>query len=360
MLHAFIADNRNELIARARTKVASRSAPRPTEEELDNGIPLFIDQLVEALRMSTPRSETRRSSAAIGASAAIHGGHLLRMGFTIAQVVHDYGDVCQAVTELAVETGAPITTEEFHTLNRCLDDAIAEAVTEYTQLRETWQSNDETERLGALAHELRNKLSAALLAFATLKTGRVGVGGSTGGVLDRSLRGLGDLIDRALAEVRIDAGLQNRALISITELVEEIELDASLEADSRGFELTVTPVPRGLVIEADRAIVAAAVMNLLQNAFKFSHAHGRVTLTTSATAEHVLFEVEDECGGLPPGRAEELFRPFTQRSVNRRGLGLGLSICRHGIEASGGSVRVRDLPGKGCVFTVQVPRVTAS
>jgi hypothetical protein len=55
----------------------------------------------------------------------------LLQGFTVGQVVHGYGDVCQAVTDLAVEMGAPISTDDFRTLNRCLDDAIAGAVTEY-------------------------------------------------------------------------------------------------------------------------------------------------------------------------------------------------------------------------------------
>jgi hypothetical protein len=124
MLHEFLTLNRDQIIARARAKVAARSAPCPTEEELKNGVPLFLTQLGETLRLASSGSE------AMARSAAAHGADLLRMGFTVAQVVHDYGDVCQTVTELADETDAPITTDEFHTLNRCLDDAIAVAVTE--------------------------------------------------------------------------------------------------------------------------------------------------------------------------------------------------------------------------------------
>ncbi|MEO8348247.1 MAG: HAMP domain-containing sensor histidine kinase [Acidobacteriota bacterium] len=353
MLHQFLTTNRSEIIARTRAKVATRSAPRPTDEELENGIPLFLDQLTEALRISTVNTE------AIGASAGRHGGKLLRMGFTIAQVVHDYGDVCQVVTAMADETDAAITTDEFHTLNKCVDDAIAEAVTEYTRLRERSQSNEETERLGFLAHELRNRLSAAMLAYAALKTGQVGIAGSTGAVLDRNLRGLRDLIDRSLAEVRVESGKQSRERISVSELVEEIELDASLDANARGVALSVAPVQRGLEVDADRPILAAAVTNLLLNAFKFSRAHGHVSLKTSATRDRVLFEVEDQCGGLPKGESEDLFRPFTQRGPNRKGLGLGLSISRKGIEANGGEVHVRDLPGKGCVFTIDLPRYAA-
>jgi signal transduction histidine kinase len=319
-------------------------------EKVEANAALFLDQLVDVLARTTPDTD------AIGASAAHHGGDLLRSGYTIAQVVHDYGDISQAVTRLTDELHAPIPTAELETLNRCLDDAIAGAVTEYARLRHNAQSADDTERMGILAHEMRNKLGAAMLAHATLKTGLVGIGGSIGLVLDRNLSGLRDLIDRSLADVRVESRLQNPTCVSVAELVEEIEVDASLAAISKGIVLTVARVPGGLEVQGDRLILAAAVTNLLQNAFKFSRPQGQVLLTTSAMTDRVLFEIQDECGGLPPGKAEDLFRPFTQCAANREGLGLGLSIVQRGIEAHGGVVRVRDLPGRGCVFAIELPR----
>ena len=130
VLHEFLSANTAAIVARTRAKVAARFAPRATDEELNGGIPLFLDQLIDLLRHSDA------SIRAMVESAAEHGRTLLEQGFTVAQVVHDYGDVCQTVTELAAEMDAPITTDEFRTLNRCLDDAIAEAVTEYTAQRE--------------------------------------------------------------------------------------------------------------------------------------------------------------------------------------------------------------------------------
>ena len=117
--------NREEIIRRCRAKVATRSVPPPTEAEIDHGVPVFLDQLVDALRLGLT------SSPEIGRSAVQHGHDLLLQGFTVSQVVHDYGDVCQSITDLAVEMNAPISTDDFRTLNRCLDDAIAGAVTEY-------------------------------------------------------------------------------------------------------------------------------------------------------------------------------------------------------------------------------------
>ena len=86
---------------------------------------------------------------------------------------HDYGDLCQAVTELAHEKEAAITVDEFHTFNRCLDNAIADAVTEFglqrDQIRTEERAASMNERLGNLAHELRNRLSSGMLAFQAIK-----------------------------------------------------------------------------------------------------------------------------------------------------------------------------------------------
>jgi signal transduction histidine kinase len=351
MLHEFLSANRGAIIARTRAKVAARQAPCATEAELENGIPLFLDQLIARLR--TPAGTIE----ALGESASKHGRELLKRGFTVAQVVHDYGGVCQAVTELAGETKAPITAEEFHAFNGCLDEAIAQAVTEYTRTREQSIVDAGTERLGNLSHELRNALGAAMLSFQTLKMGSVGVGGSTAAVLDRSLRRACALIDSSIAQVRLESGSRTTERVSIGQFIEELEVAASMEANARGLAFAVAPVLMGVDVAVDRQLLAGALTNLLQNAFKFTRPGGRVSLKTSATEGRVLIEVEDQCGGLPPGKAEELFRPFEQRSADRTGLGIGLSISRRSVDAIGGHLRVRDVPGIGCVFTIDLPRL---
>src|SRR5687768_5076205 len=183
MLNEFIQLNREEIITRCRAKVAVRTVPPPTREDIDHGVPMFLHQLVATLNQD---SSNHRDSS-ISESAALHGRYLLRRGFTVSQVVHDYGDVCEAVTDLAIEQQAPISTEEFRTLNRCLDDAIAGAVTEFGRGRNQSNIDGEvargSERLGFFAHELRNLMNTALLAFDVMKHGDVGVAGSTGKVL---------------------------------------------------------------------------------------------------------------------------------------------------------------------------------
>jgi signal transduction histidine kinase len=355
MLYEFITVNREEIIRRCRAKVAARSTPPPTNREIDHGVPVFLEQLVDALRPGLS------SSAEIGRTALHHGHDLLRHGFTVSQVVHDYGDVCQAITELAVQTDAPINTDDFRVLNRCLDEAIAGAVTEYGRQRNQSTLEHEaargSERLGYFAHELRNLINTATVAFEVLKTGNVGVAGSTGAVLRRSLVGLRALVDRSLAEVRLTQAIQHREHIAVADFVRDLAPAATLEANARGVELVVLPGEADVAIEADREVLTAVMSNLLQNAFKFTRPRTTVTLRTSADAERVLIDVLDECLGLPEGNVDELFQPFEQRGADRTGMGLGLAFSRWGVEANNGRLSARSRPEHGCVFTVDLPRM---
>jgi signal transduction histidine kinase len=357
MLNEFIDLNREEIITRCRAKVATRSIPPPTESEINSGVPMFLDQLVRALRSG------RIGSAEIDQSAAQHGHDLLLQGLSVSQVVHDYGDICQTVTELAIETNAPISTEDFRTLNRCLDEAIASAVTRYT--RESQQSHSDraaerdNERVGFLVHEMRNLVNTAVVAFEVLRSGNVGVAGSTGAVLSRTLTGLRQLIARSIEDIRLTTGVKNKKQVLVSDFIAEIGTAATLEADALDLRLTVLPVQPELSVEVDRQILAAVVGNLLQNAFKFTRPHGAVTLRVHASVDRILIEVEDECGGLP-GEVEgtELVPSFEQRGADRTGLGIGLAFSRWGAEANGGRLYARNIPGKGCVFTVDLPRAS--
>ncbi|HWC65943.1 MAG TPA: sensor histidine kinase, partial [Thermoanaerobaculia bacterium] len=233
MLQEFITQNRIELVASCRAKVAARTLPVPTAEELESGVPLFLDQLAEILRGRTD------SSPEIRESAARRGDEMLRLGFTVSQVVHDYGDICQAITELALEKDAPISTADFRTLNGCLDEAIARAVTEYGRKRDQTIAAADTERRGAFAHELRNILNTATISFEVLRTGNVGANGATGLILGRSLSRMRDFINRSISDTRIDAGIEHRERIAIGPFMDEVEASAKIEAESRRMRLTV-------------------------------------------------------------------------------------------------------------------------
>lgn len=358
MLQEFIEINRQEIIARCRAKVTSRSFPAPTAAEIDHGVPMFLDQLVIALRDPTMKN------LEISRSAIKHGHDLLLQGYTVSQVVHNYGDVCQAITELALETEAPIATDDFRMLNRCLDDAIAGAVTEYgrerNQSTREGESTRGSERLGFFAHELGNLINTGIIAFEILKTGNVGVSGSTGAVLHRSLMGLRALVARSLAEIRLTEGVQNREQLLVSELIEELAPSAAQDAAARGVTLTVDAIEPGVLILADKQVMASVVGNLLQNAFKFTRKGSTVILRVGANGNRVLIEVQDECGGLPDGNPDDLFRAFEQRGADRTGMGLGLAFCRWAVEANDGHISARSIPDAACVFTVDLPRRVAA
>lgn len=136
MLHEFVTSNRDELVRRCRLKVSERDSPPLAMAELDHGVPLVLEQLVWALRGEEEKPAARsfgKTPAAVEVSrtAALHGKELLAHGYTAGQVVQDYADISQAITELAAEHQAPVSVNEFHMLNRFLDGAIADAVASY-------------------------------------------------------------------------------------------------------------------------------------------------------------------------------------------------------------------------------------
>lgn len=358
VLRDFILRYRAELIERTRSKVKLRTEPPATPHELANGIPMFLTQL--GLILEEEAAQTAVDGQQMRLSATIHGGELLKEGLPISSVVHDYGDLCQAVTELALELRLPIATEDFHTLNRCLDNAIASAVTEYSRQHDVIVSGAETQRQGHLVHELRGHLHTALLAFQVVKSGKVGLTGSTIGVLERSLEALRHLIDQSVAEVRLSADIFRRERVLVAELIDGMAAGAFIDATGRGLRFIVEHQDLKLAIDADRQLFGSAIGNLLHNAFKFTRPASRVWLRTRPSAGSALIEIEDECGGLPPGGAEALFRPFEQRGTDRAGLGLGLSISRRAIARHGGTITVRDMPGRGCVFVVEMPQAFGS
>jgi signal transduction histidine kinase len=357
MLHEFVAAHRSEIILRCRAKSFGRAESSGPILEIDHGVPLFLNQLTTALRLE------QSGSAEISHSAVLNGLDLWAQGLTVAQVVYGYGDVCQSITELASETDAVISPNDFRLLNGCLDAAVAAAVTQHGRERDKAPGGShaevaqENERRGFFAHEMRDLIHTVTTAFAVVKSGAVGASGSTGQIIDRALLRAGDLISRSLAEVRLGEGGRLLQEFPVAEFVDELVAAGRLESNARGLRLIVAGDGCGARIKADRPVLATALMNLLQNALKFTHPGSTVTVCIGATEFRVVIEIQDECGGLPASDIEQLFHTFQQRNQNRTGLGLGLVFTRQVVEAIGGLVSARDLPGSGCVFSVDLPRV---
>jgi hypothetical protein len=111
MLHQFITDHRDAIIDKSREKVSALS---------------------ETLRLET--TATPFPTAASDASVADRGADLLTLGFTVGQVIGDYGEICQAITAVAGQYDATVTAGELLVLHHCLDTAIAGALTEHARL----------------------------------------------------------------------------------------------------------------------------------------------------------------------------------------------------------------------------------
>ena len=373
MMYECLINNRIDLEQRCRDKVAARPGRSASSSQLQNGVPMFLDQLIRTLQteqtqnplasrvISGPAGGTSTLSE-VSASASQHGKDLLEMGFSVDEVVHDYGDLCQSITDLAVERDAPFQIDEFRTLNRCLDNAIADAVNEFSYQKELATAErvatDANERAGFFAHELRNVLGTASLAFSAAKAGNLSLSGATGSILERSIASLSKMIEESLSDVR-NVGQQKHVLtsFSLSDFIVELGAAAHLAAQAKGCLLVVSPVDPLLAISGNKELLMSALANLLQNAIKFTRPGTEVRLSAYGAADKVQIDIADHCGGLPPNAEATMFVPFVQNGSNRNGLGLGLTIAQQSVTASGGVIRVRNIPSVGCVFTVVVPRL---
>jgi hypothetical protein len=197
-LEQFLVDNRLALTRRTSAQVTTRSCPRPSEAEMVRRVRIFLSQVATVLR------EEQRDSAQNGAAdhsanahterrATLHGQNLRKCGFIIEQLVNAYGDVCEAVTVLSGREGATLTIAEFHTLDRCLDVAIAGAVSLWSEERDT--SFQQAEEGRDSLREFSRLLGTAIVSFDALQAGRVGSGGTTAAVFRNCLVEMRFLLD---------------------------------------------------------------------------------------------------------------------------------------------------------------------
>lgn len=354
-LHEFIAGRRADVLALCVAKVRERS-PERNEVEIAADLEIVVDEIVRALQEDDGLPVTSPLPGR-SASAGEHGARLQRSGHSVANLALDFGTISDSVGELGAREHRRFNSREYQTFNKCVDTAIASALDEYMAEARRENGGEAAERIGRFVHELRNALASAQMAFEVLRQGRVGASGRTGDVLGRSLRRLQALIDQTLLSVQLGANLMpERRPIRVTTLLHELA-ETAVPERGIGVHLEVSGDPHVL---ADERLLVSALSNLIQNAFKFTRDGGHIVLRARAEDPATVIEVEDECGGLPPGSVEDLFTPFVRRSADQRGLGLGLSITREAVIAQGGELVVRDLPGRGCVFGVKLPGAAPS
>jgi len=206
MLHAFITSHHDELLTRCRQKAAQRR-PRVSHSANSDGVAPFLYQIADTLRVEYERgadgtavTQPALSASEIGRVAALHGEQLCNQGFSVEQVVREYGDVCQSVSDLALALEVPFSVAEFRTFNRCLDDAIAGAVAAHGALSQhTIADRGATLNPGqrVLNDEYQRLVAIALHAYAAIQGCKAGGRGATGALLGHSLNELQQLTELA-------------------------------------------------------------------------------------------------------------------------------------------------------------------
>jgi signal transduction histidine kinase len=352
MLYDLMSRHRTEILDQCLRQLKDQY-PERSETELIESLPSFVDQVIDRLRHDRAQpSDGGQSGGSADSTTVKHGLERKRQGFEIGSVVRDYALICEVVSGLAIEYGETPAPREFQLLTRCVDEAIASAVESYRVEERSFEARERAEYLGQLAHELRNAISTALIGFDLVQKGRVAIDGRTGEVVRRALRRSTQLINQTLAEARLSSGVTvERQRLGVAGLFAEVAAGAFPEREI-ALDLDVAP---DLEVVGDPRLLLSTLSNLVQNAIKFSGDQQRVVLRARAAGDLVNMEIEDRCGGLPEGVCERMFKPFMQHSADLRGVGLGLAIARRAVEAHGGTIGVRNLPGVGCVFSVWIP-----
>ncbi len=356
MLHQVLMQRRDEVMERWRAMVQGTIAPESMgAAELDNHLPAFVDEIIAVLRdqagLESPVPLVEESGTASG-----HGEQRLRLGFSLDAVVREYGALRDAIVETARAASSEITFAEMQSVFTSTIEGIARAVSEYARQRDAELQRQHNEHVAFLAHELRNPLASATIALEMLQIKGVIPAEARGGVvLSRSLGRMKELVEHSLTMARTASGIAlNRELTKTRDLLDDAELVAACDAEDKDIKLEVH-IDQDSELFVDRRLIRSALNNLVRNAVKYSCRGGSIHLRGKVDGARTIVEVEDACGGLPPGKVEEAFAPFVRLTQEAGGFGLGLAIAKQAVDAHAGTIRVQNLPGKGCIFVLDLP-----
>jgi signal transduction histidine kinase len=326
-----------------------------TPEQLENSLTLYLEQLADAVG----ELQRRRESPGQALVAREHGSQRQVLGRSIAELVREYGLLFECVLQVADERGIALAAPELLQLSRYLYGSAAQAVDEFSQRAAARQRETELKHLSFLAHELRNPLGSAQLAWSTLRRQQTTLSGRAADLVGRCLSRVITLLDATLFSARLahleggflQASMERLDLNALlAELRDEAEADAELKA-------VVLEIEAGGCVEVsgDPRLLLSALANVVKNAIKYTRAGGTVKVQCRTTDGRAMVEVQDECGGLAAHDTEKLFEAFQQANQNRHGYGLGLAIAKQAVEAHGGTIIVKNREGVGCTFLLDLP-----
>ena len=215
-----------------------------------------------------------------------------------------------------------------------------------------------------VSHELRTPLSLIRMFAETLELGRVPTEEKKkeyyATILQETER-LTRLINNILNFSRMEAGKKQYAFapVAFNEIIQRIAATYSHQLHQSGFTLTEKYALDLPVIQADREAVSEALINIIDNAIKYSGDQRSIAIRTSLTTDGIMVEVEDQGIGIAPEHQKKIFEKFYRVSSplihNTKGSGLGLSLVRHIMDAHGGAATVTSAQGRGSTFRLTFP-----
>jgi signal transduction histidine kinase len=354
-LSALLADRRVDILGRWTQRIGREHVDKELSRgELWDHLPHFFDEVLAALR--TEEGSSTEAAATNGSAASVeHGTQRLRVGFDLAEVIREYEILTECILDEVEATGGSISTRAFRRVQALLNAGRAQAVVAYVDRRDAEMTQATSQHVAFIAHELRSPLMSAFLVVTALRKCERPEDQWAHDVLTRNLNALRDLIDQVLTADRLAGQVPlRRESFDLRVLLEQVAADAQMAARRRQVDIALM-APVDLPYNGDQRLLRSAIGNVLGNAVKFTHEGSAISVRAQRHDGGISVEVEDGCGGLPQDNTQELFEPFVQRGENRSGFGLGLAIVKQALEAHGGRVSVRDLPGKGCVFALELP-----
>jgi signal transduction histidine kinase len=352
-LHEFMNQHREEILAACGEELEREEHGPDAHQEVRE----FYDEMLRAIRRDSGIPDSYSPLPGGSDTAARLGVEHYRAGIPIAKVPAIYGAISQAVAKTGERYELFIAAEEYKLLNKCLDVGLATSLENYSQRAKSRAAAQTTEVFGYLAHELRNALGNANMAWKLMRVGKLEVQGRTGDVLDRNLHRMGMLVAQILASARAqDSRLPPFAPVQVAAVLRDVEAAA---LPDRGIRI-VLEVDEALFVRADELLLTTAIGNLVHNAVKFSKDDAIIRLCAQAQDDVVSIQVDDECGGLGRSELGELCQPYvTQRLGSQPGVGLGLAITKSAVETMNGELGVLDRPGQGCTFLLCFPLLRA-
>jgi signal transduction histidine kinase len=344
----FIESNRERIVRRWQRNAEERMSLDLSKSQLRNDLPHFIDDVIEALR--DPGGRWPHTEG-----AKKHGRQRMRVGVKIGSLTEEMTLVGETVAELAFEDSEDFASDDVLRMMAIIGRGAAASVSAYAALRDRELADQAAQHFSFIAHEIRNPLHNARLAAQVLAIAPESEREKHQERLDHALADLTELVDDSLIEARLygDPRLDiERA--DARELVEAACGDLAAQQEDR--DLSIATDVEDFSLDVDRTLILSALTNLLKNAVKFTREGGRIAVEARQVDGRAVFEVGDQCGGIPDDVLPLLFEPFVQADPQKGGSGLGLVIVKQAAEAHGGSVQIDNRPGDGCRFVLELPR----